>query len=90
MAVGILTKDTTLHNETKSITIPKGTIISFMGWRNGVPTIIFKGIDIKCEWHNGYWYAVVYGERLLLKFPSRNGKLPYPLCYFKGLEVKNA
>jgi len=88
MAVGILTKETRLHNEVFDVTLPAGTIISFMGWRNGVPTIIFKGVDIRCEWRDGYWYAIVYGRPVLIKFP--NGGVPYPFQYFKDLPVKNA
>jgi hypothetical protein len=91
MAVGILTRETTLHNEVMAITLPKGTIISFMGLNeNGVPTIVFKDVNVRCEWHQGYWYAIVYDKPMLIHFPQRNGKVPFPFSYFRQLEVKNA
>jgi len=90
MAVGILTRATRLYNDVMEITLPSGTVVSFIGWRDGVPTIIFKDVDVRCEWHDGYWYAIIYGKPVLLKFPKQNGKLPYPFMYFKELPVKNA
>jgi|YelNatPaOPRAMG01_1025707.scaffolds.fasta_scaffold00613_57 hypothetical protein len=90
MAVGILTRATVLHNSVMDITLPAGTIVSFIGWRNGVPTIVFKDVDVRCEWRDGYWYAIAYDKQMLIHFPKRNGKLPYPFCYFRQLEVKNA
>jgi hypothetical protein len=90
MAVGILTRATVLHNSVMDITLPAGTIVSFIGWRNGVPTIVFKDVDVRCEWLDGYWYAILWNRPILIHFPKRNGKLPYPFSYFRQLEVKNA
>jgi hypothetical protein len=86
--VGILMRATTLHNDVINITLPAGTIVSFIGWRNGVPTIVFKDVDVRCEWHDGYWYAIAYGKEMLIKFPK--GGICYPFLYFKNLPVKNA
>jgi hypothetical protein len=90
MAVGILMKQTVLHNDVMDITLPAGTIVSFVGWQDGVPTVIFKDVDVRCEWHDGYWYAIAFDRPIVLHFPKKNGKLPYPFQYFKNLPVKNA
>jgi hypothetical protein len=86
MAVGILTKDTTLYSVNGfEIKMPKGTVVFMDATKKSV---IFKDMNVRCVYSDGYWYAIVFGERMRLIFPK--GGVCYPFIYFRDLEVKNA
>ena len=81
VGVGVLTRDTVLYNDVFDVVVPKGTIV-VMFWRDGVPTVEFKGLNIVCRKIDGKWFAEVYGQMLVLKFPK--GGECYPFTYFKN------
>jgi len=86
MAVGMLTKDTTLHSINGfEIKIPKGTVV-FMDVAK--KSVTFSNVNVRCVYSDGYWYAIMFGRRMRLRFPK--GGVCYPFSYFKDLELKNS
>ena len=81
MATGILRRGFTVNNDVYRIRIPRNTIVQ-MGVRDGVPTILFKGLQARLHKLGDAWYFEFYGCLMLVKYDPE--RVPYPLSYFKS------
>ena len=85
---GILHKGFTVHNDCYQIILPKGIKVVYdeqPGPQFGkAPHITYIGTGLEVIKIGDKWYALFHGQVMLMNFPGRADRKPYPLSLFEA------